>query len=157
MFIRRLACRQCNVTCNVIRPPSDESPANLRPWLTIDTLHHLGILRRPVSSAFSVFKTVITMMPIFSCPQLMFLFLALLVPLQILASVFPAQIPLAASTEPLDLWLARQNLYALDGILNNLGADGAKSIGASPGSVVASPSKADPDCTSLSLFLAFLR
>lgn len=89
------------------------------------------------------------MMPIFSC----FLFPAFLLPLRILASVFPAQIPLTASTEPLDSWLARQIPYALDGVLNNLGANGAKSIGANSGSVVASPSKADPDCTSLSSFL----
>ncbi|KAI9034999.1 putative glucoamylase/glucan 1,4-alpha-glucosidase [Aspergillus affinis] len=67
---------------------------------------------------------------------------------QVNASSFPAQVPLAAATEPLDSWLARQIPYALDGVLNNLGADGAKSIGASPGSVVASPSKANPDCAS---------
>ncbi|PLB54920.1 glucoamylase [Aspergillus steynii IBT 23096] len=80
------------------------------------------------------------MTPIFSY----FLFLFLFPALQIHAFRF-AQIPLAASTEPLDEWLARQIPYALDGVLNNLGADGAKSIGANPGSVVASPSKTDPD------------
>ncbi|KAH8428332.1 putative glucoamylase/glucan 1,4-alpha-glucosidase [Aspergillus melleus] len=69
----------------------------------------------------------------------------LLVPEQANASSFPAQVPLADATEPLDSWLARQTPYALDGVLNNLGADGAKSIGANPGSVVASPSKANPD------------
>lgn len=78
-------------------------------------------------------------------------FLALLLQSSIAASLSPAQIPqipLAAATEPLDSWLARQTPYALDGILNNLGADGAKSLGAKPGAIVASPSKADPDCAS---------
>ena len=102
----------------------------------------LGILPSP-SSALSVFKTVMATMLIF----LLSLYL-LLVPEQVNASSFPAQVPLADATEPLDSWLARQTPYALDGVLNNLGADGAKSIGANPGSVVASPSKAHPDCAS---------
>ncbi|RJE18470.1 glucan 1,4-alpha-glucosidase [Aspergillus sclerotialis] len=45
----------------------------------------------------------------------------------------------------LDSWLATESRYALDGILNNIGANGGKAQGASSGIVVASPSKNNPD------------
>ncbi|XHG01109.1 hypothetical protein AWENTII_004511 [Aspergillus wentii] len=45
----------------------------------------------------------------------------------------------------LDSWLEAETSYALDGILNNIGADGAKAIGGNAGIVIASPSKNSPD------------
>lgn len=52
----------------------------------------------------------------------------------------------SAASDSLDSWLARETPYALDGILNNIGPDGAKAVGAVSGVVVASPSKSNPDC-----------
>lgn len=46
----------------------------------------------------------------------------------------------------LDAWLPTELSYALDGALNNIGADGAKARGTSSGIVVASPNKNNPDC-----------
>lgn len=46
----------------------------------------------------------------------------------------------------LDSWLATESPYALDGVLNNIGANGGKAQGASSGIVVASPNKNNPDC-----------
>ncbi|BDD58087.1 hypothetical protein MAP00_003394 [Monascus purpureus] len=51
----------------------------------------------------------------------------------------------SAASDSLDSWLARETPYALDGILNNIGPDGAKAVGAVSGVVVASPSKSNPD------------
>lgn len=44
-------------------------------------------------------------------------------------------------------WLASENYYALQGVLNNIGPNGSKVPGAKPGIVVASPSTSNPDCT----------
>ena len=54
--------------------------------------------------------------------------------------------PIKRATTSLDAWLATELSYALDGALNNIGADGAKAQGASSGMVVASPSKSNPNC-----------
>lgn len=48
--------------------------------------------------------------------------------------------------EKLSSFIAKNRPVALQGILNNIGPDGAKVAGAGPGLVIASPSKADPDC-----------
>lgn len=65
-----------------------------------------------------------------------------------------AQAAIAAPSAPavprasgsLDSWLAAESPYALQGVLDNIGAGGAKVSGAKSGIVVASPSKSDPDC-----------
>lgn len=44
-------------------------------------------------------------------------------------------------------FIEKETPIAWQGILNNIGADGALAQGAYPGIVVASPSKSDPDCT----------
>lgn len=54
--------------------------------------------------------------------------------------------PVRRAPVSLDDWLVTESQYALDGILNNIGAEGGKVQGASSGVVVASPSKSDPDC-----------
>lgn len=46
----------------------------------------------------------------------------------------------------LDDFISSQRTIALNGVLSNIGPDGASVAGASAGIVVASPSKADPDC-----------
>ena len=46
----------------------------------------------------------------------------------------------------LDSFIAAERVIALQGVLNNIGADGSKVQGASDGIIVASPSKSDPDC-----------
>lgn len=46
----------------------------------------------------------------------------------------------------LDTWLAAESPIALQGVLNNIGAGGAKVTGARAGIVVASPSKNEPPC-----------
>jgi len=46
----------------------------------------------------------------------------------------------------LSAWLPVENSIALQGVLNNIGANGSKVAGAHPGIVVAGPSKSDPDC-----------
>lgn len=48
--------------------------------------------------------------------------------------------------EQLSSFIAKNRPVALQGILKNIGPDGAKVAGAGPGLVIASPSKADPDC-----------
>ncbi|EEA23089.1 glycoside hydrolase 15 protein [Talaromyces marneffei ATCC 18224] len=45
----------------------------------------------------------------------------------------------------LDTWLASETPVALQGVLNNIGSSGAFTEGADAGSVLASPSKADPN------------
>lgn len=57
---------------------------------------------------------------------------------------WPIQRPLL--TNPLDAWIAKESSYALQALLANIGAEGAKVKGAVAGIVVASPSKEDPDC-----------
>ena len=63
----------------------------------------------------------------------------------------PAQIVIPATitpqtTDPLVSWLAQETSYALDGVLNNVGPNGAKATGASSGIIIASPSQSNPDC-----------
>lgn len=48
--------------------------------------------------------------------------------------------------EQLSSFIVKNRPVALQGILNNIGPDGAKVAGAAPGLVIASPSKANPDC-----------
>lgn len=50
--------------------------------------------------------------------------------------------------DDLDKWLKSQVPYSRQGVLDNIGPDGAKVSGASSGIVIASPSKSDPDCKS---------
>lgn len=50
------------------------------------------------------------------------------------------------ATGPLSSWLASENVYALQGVLNNIGSGGSKAPGAASGIVVASPSTSNPDC-----------
>ncbi|SMR53207.1 unnamed protein product [Zymoseptoria tritici ST99CH_1E4] len=49
------------------------------------------------------------------------------------------------ATGSLSSWLSTQSSVARQGVLDNIGASGVKVEGASPGLVVASPSKSDPD------------
>ena len=46
----------------------------------------------------------------------------------------------------LDSFIASERAIALQGVLNNIGDKGSKAQGASKGIIIASPSKADPDC-----------
>ena len=48
--------------------------------------------------------------------------------------------------DPISKFVVQNRPVALQGILDNIGPDGAKVVGAGPGLVIASPSKADPDC-----------
>lgn len=71
----------------------------------------------------------------------------------LLASTLLAVPPSAVQpcfTSSLTSWLASESTHALQGILANIGSDGVDVAGASSGIVVASPSKENPDCTSLS-------
>lgn len=43
-------------------------------------------------------------------------------------------------------WLASESAYSLQGVLANIGANGADASGADSGIVVASPSKTNPNC-----------
>lgn len=62
------------------------------------------------------------------------------------AFALPAQDVLEPrATGSLDSWLAAESPVALQGILANIGANGAKVAGAKSGIVVASPSKSNPD------------
>lgn len=54
----------------------------------------------------------------------------------------------------LESFIASERAIALQGVLNNIGDKGSKVQGASKGIIVASPSKADPDCK-ISSSLAF--
>lgn len=49
------------------------------------------------------------------------------------------------ATGSLESWLAAESPIALQSILANIGANGAKVAGAKAGVVVASPSKSNPD------------
>lgn len=50
------------------------------------------------------------------------------------------------ASSSLDAWLASESPIALQGVLDNIGAGGAKAVGAKAGIVVASPSQNDPPC-----------
>lgn len=50
----------------------------------------------------------------------------------------------------LDKFIKTQKKVALQGVLNNIGPDGAKVPGAGAGFVIASPSKVNPDCEYIS-------
>lgn len=58
----------------------------------------------------------------------------------------PSAPVLPRASGSLDQWLATETPYALQGVLDNIGADGAKAAGAKSGVVIASPSKSNPDC-----------
>ncbi|KAJ9249827.1 CAZyme family GH15 and CBM20 [Paecilomyces variotii] len=61
-------------------------------------------------------------------------------------AVVPPRAPVTPrATGSLDSWLATESPYALQGVLANIGPDGADASGASSGIVIASPSKSDPD------------
>lgn len=68
------------------------------------------------------------------------------------SSVVPPWLPLVAerATGSLDTFIASEHSRALQGVVDNIGAGGSKVPGAEPGLVVASPSKEDPNCRSLS-------
>lgn len=50
------------------------------------------------------------------------------------------------ATGTLDSFIALESPIALQGVLDNIGDAGSKVSGADSGLVIASPSKADPDC-----------
>jgi glucoamylase len=52
------------------------------------------------------------------------------------------------ATGSLDSFLATETPIALQGLLNNIGPSGTFTAGVSPGIVIASPSKSDPNCKS---------
>lgn len=56
-----------------------------------------------------------------------------------------------SSCSELENFIAKQGNVSINGVLANIGADGSKAEGASPGVVVASPSRSDPDCKPLPL------
>jgi glucoamylase len=53
-----------------------------------------------------------------------------------------------ACRDDLSTFISKQNDISLQGVLANIGSDGSRAQGASPGVVVASPSTTDPDCMS---------
>ena len=63
--------------------------------------------------------------------------------------VGPASVSSISSlwTRDLDSFVAAERARAVQGILDNIGASGELAQGAEPGIVVASPSKANPNCT----------
>jgi glucoamylase len=67
--------------------------------------------------------------------------LALLVPAVASSLVHPSR-----QQSNLDSFIESESIIALQGVLNNIGANGSKVAGASSGIVVASPSKSNPDC-----------
>lgn len=54
------------------------------------------------------------------------------------------------ASSSLSSWLSIENGIALQGVLDNIGANGSAAAGASPGIVIASPSTDDPDCVEFS-------
>lgn len=73
-----------------------------------------------------------------------------LLPLAGLAFALPSTHPTQdvfeeRATGSLASWLASQSPIALQGVLDNIGSNGSKVAGASPGVIVASPSKTNPD------------
>lgn len=57
------------------------------------------------------------------------------------------------ATGSLDSFIASESPIALQGVLNNIGGVGSEAVGVDPGLVIASPSRANPDCES-SAFVA---
>ena len=55
---------------------------------------------------------------------------------------------IAARAPSLDQFVSAESTTALQGILENIGPSGPKASGIDPGIVIASPSKANPNCTS---------
>lgn len=55
-------------------------------------------------------------------------------------------VPSALGLRDLDSFILKERTIALQGVLNNIGPNGSKVEGAGAGFVVASPSKADPNC-----------
>ena len=55
------------------------------------------------------------------------------------------------ATGSLDSFISSQSPIALQGVLNNIGPNGAKVSGAASGLVIAGPSKNNPDCIALGL------
>lgn len=53
----------------------------------------------------------------------------------------------AQATGSLDNFIATEGPIALRGIQDNIGPNGTKVLGTSPGLVIGSPSKSNPDCT----------
>lgn len=51
-----------------------------------------------------------------------------------------------AARSGLDSWMANEKAFSFNGILKNIGSDGAYAKSADPGIVVASPSTSNPDC-----------
>ena len=56
-----------------------------------------------------------------------------------------------APSESLDSFVSTENAIAMQGILDNIGGNGSKTAGVGAGLIVASPSKANPDCKHLFL------
>ena len=54
--------------------------------------------------------------------------------------------PLQSRQSSLDSWLSSESVKARQGVLDNIGASGAKVKGAKAGVVVASPSNIEPPC-----------
>ena len=59
--------------------------------------------------------------------------------------------PRQTASASLSAFLTTESPIALQGVLNNIGADGADAPGAKAGIVVASPDSTNPDCKSLNL------
>lgn len=68
--------------------------------------------------------------------------LALLVPAVASSVIHPTR-----RQSSLDSFVQSESTVALQGVLNNIGANGSSVPGASAGVVVASPSQSNPDCT----------
>lgn len=123
-----------------IRACASSRPALLN--YTVSPTFHLHVLNF-VATDFNLLNKI-PKMTVRSVPQLLVWALAGLAAAQITSSA--TQWPIRRDEASLDAWLAAESPYALEGVLNNIGADGGKVQRASPGIVVASPSKNDPNC-----------
>lgn len=72
-----------------------------------------------------------------------------------LSSAFSNPIQQRQASSTLDVWLGIESPIALQGVLNDIGADGSRAPGANSGVVIASPSTENPDCRCLN-FVMFL-
>lgn len=72
---------------------------------------------------------------------------ALLAP-GVISTALPMRHPARRQTS-LSSYIQSESTVALQGVLDNIGANGSKVSGASSGIVVASPSKVNPDCESV--------
>lgn len=61
-------------------------------------------------------------------------------------SIFSPPLQSKLQSSSLDTWLSAEAPIAQQGVLDNIGANGAKAPGAKAGVVVASPSMTDPPC-----------